>query len=73
MGTRKEAPDAASDAATENFILGGSTTLCCGCGGAGAIRGRIGPQKAAPNNPYGRNPETIKKEEWGAEIVKEPA
>ena len=34
MGTRKEAPDAASDAATENIILRGSTTKCCGCGGA---------------------------------------
>ena len=37
MGTRKEAPNAASDAATENIILRGSTTKCCGCGGADVL------------------------------------
>lgn len=55
MVTQKEAPDAASDVATDNVILGGSTTKCCGCGGASAIR-EIGPRKAAPNDAYGSNP-----------------
>jgi hypothetical protein len=41
MDTRKEAPNAASDAATENIILGGSTTKCCRCSGAGDVSGWV--------------------------------